>query len=233
MSNDKPKLVKGITPKGCAVWPRLNTPDEYEGKKTYKSGLILSAEDAADLIDKIDTATADCLAATKEKLSDAVKNGKTGDIKAKAKKALAALETASPYTAAVDSDGEETGDVMFKFKSNADFKDGKTGKIKQIKVPLFDSKGKPTTVMIYGGSTIRVAYALVPYHMAATNKVGVSLRIEGIKVIEPAKSGGGYDANSLGFGEEEDGYESSGLEDDDSSDSSDDSDADPDEVTDF
>lgn len=61
----------------------------------------------------------------------------------------------------------------------------------------------------------------------------MSLRIEGIKVIEPAKSGGGYDANSLGFGEEEDGYESSGLEDDDSVDTSDDSDADPDEVTDF
>lgn len=232
MASDKPKLVTGITPKGVAGWPKLNVPDEYQGKKTYKTNLTLNAEDSAGLIEKINKETDKCVADTKAKLELTIKEGKTGDAKAKAKKALAALTTGFPYVDAVDEEGNETGDYLFKFKSNADFKD-KSGKVKQIKVPLFDAKGKPTSASIWGGSVIRVAYALVPYYVASANQCGISLRITGVKVIELRSAGGGYSADSLGLGEEEDGYESSSMEGDESTESADDSSADPDEVDDF
>lgn len=216
MKNDKPKLVKGITEKGIAVWPKLNVPDEYKGKKAYKADLILSEADAAGLIEKIEEGTAAIHAATIEQLTETTKTGKTGDAKAKAKKALAALTTGLPYSEAVDEDGNGTGNFNFKFKCNAEFEDKKTGKMRTITVPLFDSKGKPTKAAIWGGSTVRIAYALVPYYVASANQCGVSLRIEGVKVINLVSSGGGFSADSLGFGEEEDGYESESLTGDES-----------------
>lgn len=230
-TDNKPKALKGITPKGIAGWPKLNVPDEYKGKKSYKTNLTLSAEDAAPMIEMIAKATEEAHAATVAQLKETIANGKTGDAKAKAKKALAALVTGVPYADAVDAEGNETGDIVFKFKANAEFEDKKTKKIKQIKIPLFDAKGKPTNAAIWGGSEIRVAYALIPYYVASANTCGVSLRIEGIKVINLVSSGGGYSADSLGFGEEEDGYDAGDMTGDESTGSCEP--ADPEDVADF
>lgn len=219
----KPALVRGVTPKGIAAWPHLNRPDEFKGKKSYKVNLTLSAADAAELISKIDDATEAARLETVAKLEDTIKNGKTGDAKAKAKKALSALTTSLPYSAAVDADGNETGDVVLKFKANAEFEDKKTGKIKPITIPLFDAKGQPTKASIWGGSTIRVAYALIPYYVASANTCGVSLRIEGVKVINLVSGSGGRGADSLGFGEAEEGYEATSMEGDESDEDSEDS----------
>lgn len=203
----KPKLVRGVTPKGIAVWPHLNTPDEYKGVKSYKTGLLLEADDAANLIAKITEATEKSLADTREALENQAKAGKTGQAKAKARKALEELTVGYPYEDAVDDDGEPTGKTMFKFKAKAEFEDKKTRTTKPITIPIFDAKGKTTHVAIWGGSEIRVAYALVPYYVASANVCGVSLRIEGVKVINPVTGGAGRSADSLGFGEEEEGYE--------------------------
>ena len=218
MADKRAPLVKGITPKGLSVWPKLNKPDEYQGKKSYSVKLVLSSEDAAELINKIDTAISASEVDTRAKLEDAIKNGKTGDVKAKAKKALAALVTATPYADEVDDDGEPTGNVVFKFKANAEYKDKKTDQLKPITIPLFDSKGQPTKASIWGGSIIRVAYELVPYFVASSNTCGVSLRISGVKIIELVSGGGaGRSASALGFGEDEGGYEADSLEGDESS----------------
>lgn len=215
----KPALVRGVTPKGIAAWPHLNRPDEFKGKKSYKVNLTLSGDESADLIEKIEEATKAAHAETVTKLEDTIKNGKTGDAKAKAKKALAALTIGYPHSPAVDADGNETGDIVFKFKANAEFEDKKTGRIKPITIPLFDAKGQPTKASIWGGSTIRVAYALIPYYVASANTCGVSLRIEGVKVINLVSGSGGRGADSLGFGEAEEGYEASDMEGDESTDS--------------
>lgn len=226
MADKKPlKMTKGVTPKGVAAWPHLNKPDEYKGKKSYKVNLKLTAEDSEKLIALIDKETEKVKAETIEKLEDTVANGKTGEAKKKAKDALAKLTVGVPYTAAVDDDGDETGDYVFKFKANAEFEDRKTGQIKPITIPLFDAKKKPTKVAIWGGSTIKVAYALVPYYVASANSCGVSLRIEGVQVIDLVSSGGGRSAEGFGFGEE-DGFESEDSDDD--SDSADNADSDED-----
>lgn len=226
------KHPKGVTPKGIASWPHLNKPDEFKGARTYKTGLILSADDAEPLIERIKEETDKVVAETRERLQEAVKNGKTGEAKAKARKALEALNVKYPYTEAVDSDGNPTGDVLFRFKANSEFKDPKTGEMRPIRIALFDAKGKPTKVAIWGGSEIRVAFAFVGYHMVSTNDVGVSLRIEGVKVIKPADASAGRSAAGFGFGEEEDGFDGSegggddsGFGDDDSYDSEPDSSA--------
>lgn len=231
--NKKPKWVKGVTPKGVASWPHLNTPDEYKGKKSYKVNLTLEGDLCGDLIEKIEEETQKALADTKAKLEDVVKNGKTGDAKAKAKKALAALSVTYPHVAAVDDDGNETGDYVFKFKANAEIKDKKTENMKPVKIPLFDAKGNKMTSSIWGGSIIRVSYSMIPYYVASANTCGVSLRIEGVKVIELVSGSGGRSADSLGFGEEEEGYEADLMTEDESSPDDSGSSASDDDTTDF
>lgn len=208
----KPKKITGVTPKGIASWPHLNTPDDYKGKKSYKVNLLLSAEDAEPLVAAIEKATEEAVAETRAKLEEAIATGKTGDVKAKAKKALASLTTSFPFSEAVDNDGDATGDYLFKFKANGEYEDKKTGLMKSIKIPLFDAKGQPTKASIWGGSTIRVSYVMAPYHVASANTCGVSLRIEGVKIIDLVSSGGARSAAAMGFGDEEEGYEDDGSD---------------------
>lgn len=215
MSNaqKKPPLKKGVSPAGIASFPFLNRPDEYKGKKSYKTTLRIGGDESEALRDLINEETEKALADTKAKLEDLAKNGKDGKTKAKAKAALEELTTGLPYTESVDDDGEGTGDYEFKFKCNAEFEDKKTGDIKAITVPIFDAKKKQLNKTpkdkapaIWAGSTLKVAFSLVPYYVESAKVCGVSLRINGVQIIELV-SGSGGSADSMGFGDE-DGYES-------------------------
>lgn len=209
MAEDKkPKQARGITPKGIAVWPHLIDPDEYQGARTYKTGLIL--EDCDKLIEQIEEEAEKAYQAAKDELTEKAKSGKSGQDKAKAKKALEALTKGVPYAPHVDEDGNEIdGSHLFKFKSNSEFKD-KKGNVRPITIPIFDcAKPKPQVIKpkaIWGGSVIRIAYVVVPYYVASANQAGVSLRIEGVQVIELNAGGGGTDAARYGFEGDDEGY---------------------------
>lgn len=222
MSNaqKKPALVKGVSPAGIAIFPFLNRPDEYKGKKSFKTGLRIDGAESEALREKIEAETAKVFEETKAKLEDQAKNGKDGKTKAKAKAALEELTTGLPFTEAVDDDGNGTGDYEFKFKCNAEFEDKKSGDIKPIIVPIFDAKkkhlnktAKDKAPSIWGGSTLKVAYSLVPYYVESAKVCGVSLRINGVQIIELV-SGSGGNADAMGFGEE-DGFEGNEPEADD------------------
>lgn len=221
---EKKKLTKGVSPAGVASFPFLNKPDEYKGKKNFKVTLTIGGDESAEFRAKIEAETEKVLAETRAAIEEKLAGAKDGKTKAKLKSLLEELETGLPFSPAVDDDGEETGDFEFKFKCGAEFEDKKTGDMKQIIVPIFNAKkvhlnpkGK-NAPSIWGGSTLKVAYALAPYFVEGAKVCGVSLRIEGVQVIELVSGGGGRSADALGFGEE-DGYDENAADSEDEDDS--------------
>lgn len=196
--NKKPKMEKFTTPKGVAVYPRLTEPDtKFNAAGVFSVKLRLSAEDAQPLIDKIDALIQEKYAADQAELMK-------GDGKAKAK-AKSMKYADKPYKAAVDDNGDETGEYEFNFKMNHQVTDKKTGKVSLLYPKIFDAAGKELkpAPAIWGGSIIKVAGQFNPFN--TTVGVGVSMRLGAVQVIELV-SGGGGNATSYGFGEEEGGY---------------------------
>jgi hypothetical protein len=209
-NNDRPTL-QFITPRGTAVFPKLNQPDtKFDANGVYETKLKLEA-DAADgqigksvvalpeIVEKLEAIRDQFLAEKKAELA----GGKDPKQKAKAKN-ITARAIGEP---AYDDDGEETGELILKAKMKASGISAKDNKPWTRKPVIFDAKGKKLSdvPLIYGGSTLKVAVKAVPYYMAAENEVGVSLYLEAVQVIDLVSGGGGRSASAYGFGSE-DGY---------------------------
>lgn len=237
----RPPLIRVTTEKGVAVFPKLNTPDEYKGKTTYNTKLNLPGslkffvkgskkwEDARPLVEELIEAEYETQRA---KLEEIIANSK-GDKKAKAEKKLSELSKDNPFRDVYDDDDERTGEVQITAKMNAFYlkkvKD-KDGNEVEKKVPLtpsfFDAKGreiKPGKVPeIWSGSVLKLSFDLNPYYVDSTNSVGVSFRLAGVQIIDLVTRGGGRTADSMGFGEEDGGFDSSANDGDDDEDGDDD-----------
>lgn len=193
----KAKFQSFVSPKGEAKFPYLNTPDEYNGKKSYKVDLLYAPGDAAvdALVEKLE-------AIRDEFIADAIK----ADPKKKK-----GWSTAPVLQEELDKEGDETGRMFLRFKMNAEIKNEKSGKVTKLKPTLFDAKGAKTDVEVWGGSILKIAFEAVPYAMGSSKTFGVSLRMNAVQVIE-LRSGSARDASGFGF-EEEEGYDSSEDED--------------------
>lgn len=206
-----------ITPKGVAIYPKLNTPDtKFVPEGVYETKLKFSpdAEDAV-LAKKLvpwSEIVAAVAAQQEEFLQQQKKKLLAGDGKAKAK---AKTLTSLPFgeEADLDDEGEETGLIVVKAKMKASGT-GKDGKPWTRKPILFDAKNKrlgDDSPAIWGGSTLKVAASAVPYYNAKDNVVGTTLYLEAVQVIDLV-SGQGRTAEAYGFGEE-DGYAAEESED--------------------
>lgn len=186
------KKKPSVTPAGRAIFPRLNEPDtKFNEDGVYTVTLALEGEEAQAMIEVIEEAKKEAMAMAKKQ------------IKGKKKPKEADL----PYFEVLDENEEETGEIGFKFKMKASGVSKKTGKRWERRPALFDAKTKrinADTTQIWGGSIIKVSYTADPYYVPALG-AGVSLRLEGVQVIELVTAGG-KSASDLGFGEE-DGYE--------------------------
>lgn len=194
------------TPKGRALWPKLNIPDtKFKEEGEYSVKLVLSAADSEPLMQLIDTAMKESYDETKATLEAAAKDKSDAKKAAAAAKSLKKLKPADPpYQMVADDEGNETGEVSFTFKRKASGVSRKTGKKWNAVVPLFDAAGKPvdrSKVQVWGGSTLKVAFELNPFHTDLVG-AGVSLRLVGVQIIELV-SGGERTASSMGFGAEE------------------------------
>lgn len=193
------KLKTYTSPKGAASYPWLNRPDtKFNPAGTYTTRLIIPALEAQEFITFLDTQFEE---ATANSIQEAYKVAlvKAPKLSFETFKAKAKLND-KPYKFVTDDTGEETGDIIVNFKSNASFTDKKTGKLVQLPVRLFDSVGAPTKVIIGGGSTIKVAFQVVPYAMA--QGMGISLRIQAVQVLA-VNTFGGSTGDAFGFGQEE------------------------------
>ena len=132
---DKKKYQRGTTPAGIAAWPRLTEPDRaFNPDGVYSVNLRLESDAAQSMITMIDRAHAEKVKETTEELR------KKGNAKAKVK------ESEKPYRLVVDEDGNETGEVEFKFKLKAVA--GSKDRQWNQKPRLFDSKGKPLSSVL-------------------------------------------------------------------------------------
>lgn len=198
---EKRQIVK--TPKGIAVYPYLNRPDtKFDADGVFKTDFKVSGDEAQFIIDLINEAQKEAEAEAKKKAADAKKKGKKVTPKA----------ADLPFFEACDDEGNETGEVVFRFKSKASGVSKKTGKRWKRTIPLFDAKGKPSKASVYGGSTLIIAFTAEPW-VNPKCEFGVKLQLEAVQIIELVSgSGGNRNASAFGFGEE-DGYEASDEDD--------------------
>jgi hypothetical protein len=197
-TNPKKKYERFTTPVGTAVFPRLSEPD-FKFKKDhgeYSVKLRLTKEEAEAILAKAEKVA-------EESYQEQVEahKGKT-DPKGKP---IVIVKAEPSYALDKDDNDQPTGYYLIPFKMNGGYTDKKTGEKKKLTVPLFDAKGKPIKVEVWGGSQVKVAYQLTPYFAAADKKAGVSFRMEAVQVIDLVTRGSG-NASRFGFAPEE-GYE--------------------------
>lgn len=191
---DKVTVVKGVTPAGEALYPRLTEPDtKFNPEGMYSVKLKLPSDDSAtqDLIDLIESVIDEAHRQAEEE--------------AKTPQAKARIKRASPsYEEELDNNtGEPSGYITFNFKMKASGV-SKQGKPWVRKPVIFDAKGNPLTdpaLSIWGGSILKVAFELTPFNVPALG-VGCSQKLTAVQVIE-LRSGYDNSADSYGFGVEE------------------------------
>ena len=189
------------SPKGVFQYPSLSKPDFGNEKfpkpdGEFKTALIVPAEEAQALINTLTPVWEAAIAAGKEDFAK---------LAVPIRKKLGSVKEQPFFEIEYDKDSEqETGNVIFKFKTKYKIVDKKTNEVRFNKVGLFDSKGKPlpASVAIYGGTIGKVAFQASPYFVAGQGMAGISLRLSAAQVIELVGPGS-RSANSYGFGQEE------------------------------
>lgn len=187
--------VKATTPKGTAIYPRLNSPDDkYVAEGEYKVKLAFDAEDP-DFI---------AFRERVEKMVDEVFDAKVAELKADNKGGLASkLVKQYPFTVEEDAaTGDETGRILINSRMKASGT-GKKGPWTR-KPTIFNARGVAlkSPPMVGGGSTLKLSVQLAPYYVAKDKTVGVSTRLEAVQLINLV-TGGARSASDYGFGEEE------------------------------
>lgn len=185
------KKLKVTTPKGTAVFPRLNSPDtKFDDNGVYKADLRIPLEEAKPLMKIIDKEV-------KAHTGKAhPKQGRSDD-----KRALYFFEE--------DDDGDLiTDQVVFKLriKNVIPNKGPNKGKLWDRRPKIFDAKKnwiKPNNLpKIGGGSILKVNAEVYKYDMP--NK-GVKLLPLGVQIIDLVEFGA--TAESMGFDDEDEGFD--------------------------
>ncbi len=187
------KIVRYVSPKGIAMYPWVLTADTAFVKEgVYHIQLECPQDDSktTELVEK--------LTVILDKEHDALSKEK--------KKKLNKI----PFF----EESEDGKHLVFKFKQNKVIK-RKDGTTSEVKIPLFDAKGKPITkaIKLGNGSVCRISFTVAPYYNATNKGVGLSLRLVAVQVIELVEYSAG-NAESYGFDEEEEGYEAKDADDD-------------------
>lgn len=180
------KPIRMTSPKGTLLFPWLNKPDtKFNPEGKYRVTLRLSEADGKALVAKLQPIE-DKLVATAQK-----------DPKRKGKR----IKTHDFFKLVHDDNGDPTGEYEFSMKMTASGV-RKDGTAWAMKPDLFDRHGQklPADVAIWGGSTGKVSFDVVPYDKAIGT--GISLRLNAVQVI--TLSEGGRSAAGYGFANEGD-----------------------------
>jgi len=97
---------------------------------------------------------------------------------------------------------EDDNEYEISFKSKYSWIDRETKEVKTRTVPIFNSRGeliKDPSIKIGNGTTLRVSFVIDPFHTALG--VGVSLKLEAVKILNLVEYGA--NAESFGFGGDE------------------------------
>ncbi|WP_408953204.1 hypothetical protein [Lysobacter sp. Hz 25] len=214
MTQKKQARKRYVSPKGTAIWPRLNQPDtKFDADGVYSAKLAFDGDDDAanKLIADLTAVRED---AFKQYLSENPKFKKVA-------------KQVDFFSAELDDDGEETGRTLMNFKMKAKVTAKKTGKVYVMKPTILNAKKVilKNPPNIGGGSKLKVSFEVMPYFNAKDKEFGLSLRLVAVQIIELVEFGGGA-AAANDFDDEDgfdggDGAEESGDDSDDDSESGD------------
>jgi len=144
----------------------------------YKMELVVPPD--ADLIKEIDAAVDNAWDTLLTKL------------KPKARKSAKKFY---PYEEEFDKDTEEeTGNMLVTFRANESFKDKDTGEKIMINLKIKDSEGNMLEREDYPrvriGADVQCVYTIFPFANPSTGDVGVSLRLQGLNLMDATGSKG-------------------------------------------
>jgi len=185
MSEPSKKKVRHTTPVGIAKWPHLTKPDyKFKDAGEFHTKMRIGKDEfEASIKDVIDST-----------YNNAVKAAKAACAKDK-KKPPKVLDM--PYFFY-----EDDNEYEISFKSKYSWIDRETKEVKTRTVPIFNSRGeliKDPSIKIGNGTTLRVSFVIDPFHTALG--VGVSLKLEAVKILNLVEYGA--NAESFGFGGDE------------------------------
>jgi hypothetical protein len=181
----KEKAIRMVTPTGLAHYPWLTEPDtKFKPEGEYHTGLILTVAEAEPLIEKLTQMT-------DEYFANAYNEAKP-NIKKKMVKHF-------PWEHQCDDNGNETGNIIMKFKTSAQFSDKKTGEVITKTLPVFDAYGAATTKSVWGGSKIVINFTPAGFSMPSTGMTGFTLYLNAVQVLEFAAGSGGGSSDDFGF----------------------------------
>jgi len=174
---------------GKAMWAKIFEPDtKFNPLGDYSINLQMTEAEAAPMCEKLEELIQETFKkAVKEK--PPLKNS---------------LTTQDVMSVVYDREtGDPTGDVEFKFKLKAKVQKRDGGWYEQEPVVL-DAKKTPLTgdTLVGNGSKVKVAFEPIPYVMQSTKKVGVSLRLKAVQVIDLVE----YGNSAASVFDEEDGF---------------------------
>lgn len=210
MANDDKSALRRTTPIGVADFPHLHKPDAKfakGGAPTYTCKVYIAKDDknyskAVALRDELDAWYAE---AVPRQIEEA-----TEELMKKKKKIPEFKASDKPW----GTDAERG--IYFNPKMRAWFE--RDDERIEMRPGVYDSNGKEITtlvekgkVKIGGGSKVRTTF-LINEFVTGTS-VGVSLRLEGVQLIELKSSG--RDASSLGFDKVDGGFSGDDVEDSD------------------
>lgn len=174
---------------GTAMWAKVFEPDcKWNPLGDYSINLQMPVADSVEMSEKLDQIVQ---AKFKEAIEDDPRLKNT-------------LTTQDVCQVVYDRDtGDDTGNVEFKFKLKSKVQK-RDGSYYEQQPAVLDSKKVPLNgdTLIGNGSKVKVAFEPVPYVLAATKKVGVSLRLKAVQVIDLVE----YGNNASSVFDEEDGF---------------------------
>lgn len=193
----KRKLTEAITPKGVAIYPKLNEPDtKFKKEGSYETRLAF---------ENIDDPAVQAFVAKAEKVRDEFFDNKIAELKAEGKGAAARqLKKTDILKPELDREtGDETGRYTIKasMKASGVRDDGKkwTQKPTYFSASGAELKNPP---MIGGGSVLKLGIAFDPYVIESSKEVGVTLRLKAVQIINLVTAGK-RSFESFGFEAEE------------------------------
>ena len=188
----KSRLESFTSPAGEAVFPWLTKADTaHDAAGVYHTDLSLPFDLAQDFIARL------------EGVRDAfIQTLPVGQQSSLTPRAVYQMEMTRPEygadltpaeKAAIREShvGEETGNVLFRFKLKANVQPREGEAFSQSPIVVTADTGERVEAPVYSGSIIRVRGQIVPYTSAAAGIVGITLRMKAVQVIELVTAGSG------------------------------------------
>lgn len=203
-----------VLPAGPLVFPKVNAPDfkykkdhgEYTTRVRYQASGPEIEFIRAQVAETMERAKAIAAERWDEMSTDSKR-------KMKKDKNITGPKPMDLVTEEYEKDSDDpTGTVTVKVSANAGGirKNGKdAGKPWSFKPPIFDAKGKKplkNPPEIWGGTIAKLSADVVPFWVPLDATYGVKLQLRAVRILD-LKTGGGADASSYGFGDDDEGFE--------------------------